>query len=393
MLNTDTAIDWQASWQPLMAVVGRDFGPGGIRWGADCIEAGAIRRYLEPLEIDCPLHDDADVARACGHEAIIAPYTAVPSLSTVACWQPGTVLFTRAGRDAQPDIKSLQPPLPPQAPAFSGYFATDMEVDFVRPVHVGERIGRSGRRLLACQPKATRVGRGAFCTVEIDIVSDRGDLVLRMRTTLFCYNPYPAAEGSLPLAPAAVENPSDVAIGTDADGVADKVAATVAPEPVAGARVQTRYWEDIQVGEALAPLAFPLSLYRLVMAAGANRDFNAIHHNSAFAQRSGAPEAYANNLLLQGMWERSARNFIGPLGRLHQLKGFRMSHFNCAGDTVTVRGEVLRKWRDGAHNYVELKIWSANRDGISVGPGTLLVSMPARTPAGEAACPSLTARA
>lgn len=391
MLNADSdvdsgpaAADWQTLWQPLIDVVGRDFG-SGTRWGADCIEAGAIRRYLEPLEFDCPLHYDAEFARACGHEALIAPYTAVPSLSTVACWQPGTVLFTRAGRDAQPAIKSLQPPLPPQAPAFSGYFATDLEVDFMRPVQVGERIGRSGRRLLACQPKATRVGRGAFCTVEIDFVADRGDLVLRMRTTLFCYNPYPAAEGSLPAASAPAAKTSGADADSDSDTAADTDAdanTAVAPEPVAGARVQARYWEDVQVGAALSPLVFPLSLYRLVMAAGANRDFNAIHHNSAFARRSGAPEAYANNLLLQGMWERCARNFIGPLGRLHQLKGFRMGRFNCAGDTVTVRGEVLRKWQDGAHNYVELTIWSENSGGISVGPGTLLVSMPGRAAAG-----------
>jgi hypothetical protein len=54
-------------------------------------------------------------------------------------------------------------------------------------------------------------------------------------------------------------------------------------------------------GEALAPLAFPLSVYRLVVAAGANRDFNAIHHNSDYARATGAPDMYANTLFLQGM--------------------------------------------------------------------------------------------
>ena len=55
-----------------------------------------------------------------------------------------------------------------------------------------------------------------------------------------------------------------------------------------------RCWEDVTVGEHLDSEHFPLSLYRLVMAAGGNRDFNSIHHNPAYAAASGAPTAYAN---------------------------------------------------------------------------------------------------
>jgi hypothetical protein len=33
-----------------------------------------------------------------------------------------------------------------------------------------------------------------------------------------------------------------------------------------------------------------------VMAAGANRDFNAIHHNAEVARATGAPDIYANTL-------------------------------------------------------------------------------------------------
>jgi hypothetical protein len=52
----------------------------------------------------------------------------------------------------------------------------------------------------------------------------------------------------------------------------------------------------VQPGELLEPLAFPLTAYRLVMAAGANRDFNAIHHNAEVARATGAPDIYANTL-------------------------------------------------------------------------------------------------
>jgi acyl dehydratase len=139
-----------------------------------------------------------------------------------------------------------------------------------------------------------------------------------------------------------------------------------------------RYWNNVLEGEALAPLAFPLSVYRLVVAAGANRDFNAIHHNSEYARATGAPDMYANTLFLQGMWERSVRDYIGLAGQIHSLKGFRMSSFNCAGDTVTVKGEVLRKWQDDKGHFVEIKLWSENSQGVSVGPGAMVVSLPFR---------------
>lgn len=140
-----------------------------------------------------------------------------------------------------------------------------------------------------------------------------------------------------------------------------------------------RHWEDVIEGESLQSQQFPLTVYRLVMAAGANRDFNAIHHNSEYAQSTGAPEMYANTLFLQGMWEKTARSYIGLAGQLHQLRGFRMSSFNCAGDTVTVKGEVARKWQDAGQNFIEIKMWSENSKGISVGPGTLVASLPSRT--------------
>jgi acyl dehydratase len=154
-----------------------------------------------------------------------------------------------------------------------------------------------------------------------------------------------------------------------------------APQPPAaltvppGAPAQ-RHWEQVRVGDRLGPVAFPLSVYRLVVAAGAVRDFNSIHHNSEFARASGAPEMYANTMFLQGMWERTVRGYIGLAGTIRRLAGFRMNFFNCAGTTVVVHGEVLRTWRDGDTGLVEIKVWSENGGKVSVGPGTVTVTLP-----------------
>jgi len=139
-----------------------------------------------------------------------------------------------------------------------------------------------------------------------------------------------------------------------------------------------RTWDTAQVGDAVGPLAFPLSVYRLVVAAGANRDFNSIHHNSEYAKASGAPEMYANTLFLQGMWERTLRDYMGLAGTLRRISGFKMNSFNCVGETVVVRGAVTRKWREDDTGLVEVKMWSENGERISVGPGLVTITLPVK---------------
>jgi acyl dehydratase len=147
---------------------------------------------------------------------------------------------------------------------------------------------------------------------------------------------------------------------------------------VSGASATQRHWEDAAVGDVLGPLAFPLSVYRLVVAAASNRDFNSIHHNSEFAKASGAPEMYANTSFLQGMWERVLRDYMGLGGTLRKLSGFRMNSFNCAGETVVVKGEVVRTWRDGDNGLAEVRMWSENAGRVSVGPGLATITLPLR---------------
>ena len=141
-----------------------------------------------------------------------------------------------------------------------------------------------------------------------------------------------------------------------------------------------RYWDDVAEGDDVPPVEFPLTVYRLVVEAGANRDFNAIHHNSEVARASGAPEMYANTGFLLGMWERAIREFAGLEGSVRRITGFRMRRFNVVGQTVVVRGRVLGKRREDNATLVELELWSEVDGELTVGPGTVTVVLPERTP-------------
>jgi hypothetical protein len=142
---------------------------------------------------------------------------------------------------------------------------------------------------------------------------------------------------------------------------------------------EQRYWDDVEEGAEVPPVAFPLSVYRLVVEAGANRDFNSIHHNSEYAHASGAPEMYANTGFLLGMWERTVREFIGLGGSIRTIAGFRMKRFNTVGRTVVVRGRVKSKRREAGDALVELEVWSELGGETTVGPGIVTVALPVRS--------------
>jgi acyl dehydratase len=131
--------------------------------------------------------------------------------------------------------------------------------------------------------------------------------------------------------------------------------------------------KDVSVGDDLPAVDFPLSVYRLVVAAGGNRDFNSIHHNSSYAKASGAPDMYASTFVLMGAWERIVRDFIGDAGTIRSITNFRMRKFNLVGSTMTVRGRVTDVRYDGT---VVLEVTSRVGDDLTVGPGVVEVTLP-----------------
>jgi hypothetical protein len=185
---------WQADWQPMIDAIGEDFSGGAVRMGADDVERSGIRRFVEPLEFDCPLHYDEAVAKAHGYAGIVAPYSSVTTWTIPPMWTPGAPpVFTSAERNAQPErspvanVSTRPTPTPPT----TGYFATDIEIEYFQPVIVGDRLSSSGRRLLSVVPRETSVGRGAFLIWESEVRNQRGELVVKMRNGLYIYNPHP----------------------------------------------------------------------------------------------------------------------------------------------------------------------------------------------------------
>lgn len=137
-----------------------------------------------------------------------------------------------------------------------------------------------------------------------------------------------------------------------------------------------RTWNEVAEGDRLPELHVPLTVTRLVFAAGGNRDFFPIHHNAEYARGGGAPDMYANTFFLQGLWERALRGYIGMAGTIRSLTGFTMNIFNTPGQTLVVEGTVLRKWQEDGRGLVEIEMLTRIPAGVSVGPGKWVVELP-----------------
>ena len=121
--------------------------------------------------------------------------------------------------------------------------------------------------------------------------------------------------------------------------------------------------EEVDVGAEIPVISIPITLQRLVMEAGSNRDLSLIHHNREVAQSTGATGAYMNTFFILGMFERMLREWMGMRGRLKKISSLQMKSFNVVGDAVHCKGKVTGKQDDGT---VNLDIWMENEEKITV---------------------------
>lgn len=135
--------------------------------------------------------------------------------------------------------------------------------------------------------------------------------------------------------------------------------------------MNSRRFDSISVGEQLGEYPLALTVQRMVMEAGANRDFAPIHCDPDLARASGAPNIYANNILLQGLVEATIRSWLGPDGKVRRLS-LAMRQFNLPGQVVVGGGEVTAVTVVDGQGVVDLAVWTET-GGVRTTEGTASV--------------------
>lgn len=185
------AEDWQDAWQPMIDAIGKDFGANVKEEAIDEIEKGAIRKYLEPLQMDCPIYYDEDVAKAHGYDGIPAPISGLSQTWLESGnWHPGDRdAWPTHERDAMPERVSPEGAEPQPLPEAPVGFATDIEIEYHQDAYVGDRLHVTGQKLISCVPKETSVGKGAFMIQESYVRNQKGELIATLRRGLYSYVP------------------------------------------------------------------------------------------------------------------------------------------------------------------------------------------------------------
>jgi len=143
--------------------------------------------------------------------------------------------------------------------------------------------------------------------------------------------------------------------------------------------VSQRCWEEVKEGETLPGFSLELTMTRMVQQVSGTQDFYPIHHDRDFARSGGHPDIFVNTAFTRAALCRLLTDWAGPAGFVKRL-GFQMRRYHLLGDTMQVRGKVVKKYRQDGRGCVDLEVWAENpREGIAT-PGTATVHLPLRAP-------------
>jgi len=145
-----------------------------------------------------------------------------------------------------------------------------------------------------------------------------------------------------------------------------------------GEITESRYYDQVALGQRLDPLVVPITRTLIVAGALASRDYQDVHHDPVLARHRGSPDIFMNILTTNGLVGRFVTDWSGPAGLLRRV-AIRLGAPNYPDDTMTLTGEVVARAgpEDGDRGVVQVSVRGANSLGDHV-TGTVDVSLPRR---------------
>jgi len=135
----------------------------------------------------------------------------------------------------------------------------------------------------------------------------------------------------------------------------------------------TLAWDEIQVGDAVTPLAIPVTTTVIVAGAIASRDYMPVHHDRDFAQKQGSPNVFMNILTTNGFCVRFLTEWAGPEAMVKNLS-IRLGVPAFPNDPLRFTGSVTGKPKTDREGLVEITFKGANSMGDHV-TGTAVLSL------------------
>jgi acyl dehydratase len=131
----------------------------------------------------------------------------------------------------------------------------------------------------------------------------------------------------------------------------------------------------MEVGDSAAPYEVgPITLTDIVRYQGASGDFNAIHHDPDIARAAGHLDVVSVGMLQAGILAAYATDSFGP----EHVRRFRVRFRELVfvGDRFVCHGKVVRKYRRGGQQLVDLELGLYGRTGELAVEGTATFLVP-----------------
>jgi acyl dehydratase len=138
-----------------------------------------------------------------------------------------------------------------------------------------------------------------------------------------------------------------------------------------------RYYEDVQVGDALPPLVkSPMTHLRLVRYAGASGDFNPLHTDPKVGEEIGTGGIIAHGMLIMGFVGQLLSDYAGP-GALRKF-GVRFKGMTHLDDEITCTGTITEKYEVDGEGRIAGKVQAVDQNGDVKVAGTFIAALPHR---------------
>lgn len=278
------------------------------------------------------------------------------------------------------------------------YVGNDWEL--FRNLRPGERVGCEERVVGVEEKQSEFSGRLVIQYVEASFTNDRDELVARVLGTCTRHERKAARDKG---------KYKDIKKHEYTQAEFEAIDKAVLEEEENLCARNIRYWEDVNEGQELPPIARgPLSLMDtmgFLVASGRGHTHGVIlknavkhpghffrnpeagggieytgigHHRESVAKEVGVPGTYDYGPQRSAWLATLVTNWMGDAGFLKRIKT-ELRRFNTMGDTQWCKGRIKRKYVQDGYPLVDIEVWAENQRGeLTVTNGLATVILPSK---------------
>jgi acyl dehydratase len=244
-------------------------------------------------------------------------------------------------------------------------FSAGNEAEYHAPIRPGDVITGTSA-IVDIYEKQGRAGDLLFVVAESHLSNQRGELVKSLRhPRVFIFQ----RPGSPP------KNAQRAIVVPDGDPHRRWASQSSPGAPLA-------VFDDLEEGDNLPLFQRYTDLMNFNRFAAVNDEYVYHHMDVDIANTRGQKDVDGMGLLQFSYLHNLLRQWIGEAGDITRASVQYRAN-NGRGDIVSCRGRVVRKYKQGDLNFVDVDLWTENQRAETLSPGSATVCLPGRPTVGR----------